>query len=110
MKNLDRGIYMIGTNEITYLEKTLNQLTIANKKLSTDINHQEKYMVEYKSELDKFEVYNYQQPLRMIDKRGFAHVTEREHIRKLNTSILLHQFYSIYTIELWTRYFKWPFK
>lgn len=41
-------------------------------------------MVEYKSELDKFEVYNYQQTLSMIDKRGFAHVTEREQIRKLN--------------------------
>ncbi|WP_339261829.1 hypothetical protein [Lysinibacillus sp. FSL K6-3209] len=105
---------MIDPNEITYLEKTLNQLTIANKKLSTDIHHQDyrfkdlqKYMVEYKSELDKFEMYNYQQTLRMIDKRGFAHVTEHVHIRKLNTSILLHQFNSINTIELWTRYFKW---
>lgn len=105
---------MIDPNEITYLEKTLNQLTIANKKLSTDIHHQDyrfkdlqKYMVEYKSELDKFEVYNYQQTLSMIDNRGFAHVTEHEHIRKLNTSILLHQFNSINTIELWTPYFKW---
>ncbi|TKI48237.1 HelD family protein [Lysinibacillus tabacifolii] len=94
---------MIDPNEITYLEKTLKQLTITNKKLSTDINHQDyrfkdlqKYMVEYKSELDKFEVYNYQQTLSMIDKRGFAHVTEREQIRKLITSPYFGRFDFLY--------------
>lgn len=78
------------TSEIIYLEKTINELTKAYKKLSSNIIDQDhnfkelqKYMVEYKNELDKFQVYDYQQTLSMIDKHGFARVMEREQVRKL---------------------------
>lgn len=81
---------MIEIKEITYFEKTLTNLKKAYKRLSTDITNQDqsfkdlqKYMIDYKSELDKFEVYDYQQTLNMIDKQGFAQVMEREQIKKL---------------------------
>ncbi|WP_462406559.1 HelD family protein [Gracilibacillus sp. Marseille-QA3620] len=94
---------MTDTSEIAYLEKTLKQLTKAYKKLSSDINDQDhnfknlqKYMVEYKNELDKFEVYNYQQTLNMIDKRGFAQVMERKQVRKLIESPYFGRFDFLY--------------
>lgn len=98
---------MTDTSEIAYLEKTLNQLTKVYKKLSsniTDQDHQfkdlQKYMVEYKSELDKFEVYDYQQTLSMIDKRGFAQVMEREQVRKLIDSPYFGRFDFLYHGDL----------
>ena len=94
---------MTDTNEIAYLENTLSQLTKAFKKLSSNITDQDhnfkslqKYMVEYKSELDKFEVYDYQQTLSMIDKRGFAQVMEREQVRKLIESPYFGRFDFLY--------------
>ena len=98
---------MTDTSEIAYLEKTLNQLTKVYKKLSsniTDQDHQfkdlQKYMVEYKSELDKFEVYDYQQTLSMNDKRGFAQVMEREQVRKLIDSPYFGRFDFLYHGDL----------
>ncbi|MBD3109197.1 ATP-binding domain-containing protein [Bacillus sp. AGMB 02131] len=94
---------MTDINEIAYLEKTLSYLTKAYKELSSNITDQDhnfkslqKYMVEYKSELDKFEVYDYQQTLSMIDKRGFAQVMEREEVRKLIESPYFGRFDFIY--------------
>ncbi|WP_269447585.1 hypothetical protein [Amphibacillus xylanus] len=40
-------------------------------------------MNEYKSELDKFKVYDYQQTLSMIDKQGLAQVMEQGKINNL---------------------------
>ena len=53
-------------------------------------------MVDYKNELDKFEVYNYQQSLSMIDKRGFAEVIEREQVKKLIQSPYFGRFDFVY--------------
>ncbi len=94
---------MTDTNEMTNLEKTVTQLEKAYKKLSLDINNQnhhfkdlQKYLVDYKNELDKFEVYNYQQTLSMIDKQGFAQVNEREQIKKLIESPYFGRFDFLY--------------
>ncbi|MEK4198020.1 HelD family protein [Cytobacillus sp. FSL K6-0265] len=91
------------TSEIAYLEKTINELTKAYKKLSSNIIDQDhnfkdlqKYMVEYKNELDKFQVYDYQQTLSMIDKQGFAQVVEREQVRKLIDSPYFGRFDFLY--------------
>lgn len=77
---------------------TIQFLILETKKINQDYRFKDlqKYMVEYKSELDKFEVYNYQQTLSMIDKRGFAHVTEREQIRKLIKSPYFGRFDFLY--------------
>ncbi|MFC3872220.1 HelD family protein [Cytobacillus kochii] len=91
------------TSEFIYLEKTINELTKAYKKLSSNIIDQDhnfkelqKYMVEYKNELDKFQVYDYQQTLSMIDKHGFARVVEREQVRKLIESPYFGRFDFLY--------------
>ena len=94
---------MTDTKEIIYLESTLTQLKKAYKKLSSDINNQDqnfkelqKYMVDYKNELDKFEVYNHQQTLSMIDKQGYAQVMEREQVQKLIQSPYFGRFDFLY--------------
>lgn len=81
---------MIEATEQAYFEETLSHLKKADQALSKDIDKQDdnfkdlqKYMISYKSELDKYEVYNHQQSLSMIDKRGFAYATERENVQKL---------------------------
>lgn len=68
---------MAKDQELVYLDKTLTSLNRASEKLSAGITTQDqgfkelqKYMIEYKSELDKFEVYDHQQTLSMIDKRN----------------------------------------
>ncbi|WP_216831691.1 HelD family protein [Alkalihalobacterium elongatum] len=94
---------MMDTNEITYLGETLTKLKKAYKKLSSNIKDQDhkfkdlqKYMIDYKSELDKFEMYDYQQTLSMIDKQGFAQVIEREQIKKLIESPYFGRFDFLY--------------
>lgn len=94
---------MADIKEVSYLEETLIQLRKAYKKLSSNIEDQDqnfkdlqKYMVDYKSELDKFEVYDYQQTLSMIDKQGFAQVREREQVKKLIESPYFGRFDFLY--------------
>ncbi|KMK74969.1 HelD family protein [Alkalihalobacillus pseudalcaliphilus] len=89
--------------EEVHLESTLIQLKKAYLKLTSNIDEQDqnfkslqKYMVDYKNELDKFEVYNYQQSLSMIDKRGFAEVIEREQVKKLIQSPYFGRFDFVY--------------
>ena len=66
--------------ELPYFIDTLSSLKKAYQKLNNEVKVQDKsykdlqkYMIDYKSELDKFEVYDYQQTLSMIDKQGYAH-------------------------------------
>ena len=89
-----------------YFENTLLSLEKAYKRLSKDITNQDqsfknlqKYMIDYKSELDKFEVYDYQQTLSMIDQQGFAQVVERENIKKLIDSPYFGRFDFVYEGE-----------
>ncbi len=84
---------MIDQNEKIYLEKTKKSLEHSYKALSSDIHVKDarykelqKYMIDYKAELDKFEVFDYQQSLHMIDKQGLAKVMERNQIEKLLVS------------------------
>jgi len=81
---------MSDTQESEYLQTTLTQLRKAYGRLSSDINNQDQqygelqqYIVDYKSELDKYEMLNLQQTLTMVDKRGYAQVIERERVQKL---------------------------
>lgn len=97
---------MIDTKEMKYFENTLLSLEKAYKRLSKDITNQDqsfknlqKYMIDYKSELDKFEVYDYQQTLSMIDQQGFAQVVERENIKKLIDSPYFGRFDFVYEGE-----------
>ncbi|WP_422123242.1 HelD family protein [Planococcus sp. X10-3] len=97
---------MAKKQELVYLNKTLASLDHAVGKLSSGITAQDqgfkelqKYMVEYKSELDKFEVYDHQQTLSMIDKQGFMQVTEREQVKKLIDSPYFGRFDFVYEGE-----------
>lgn len=63
------GVILAKERELLYLNKILESLNDALEKLPTGITAQDqglkelqKYMIEYKSELDKFEVYDHQQP------------------------------------------------
>ena len=97
---------MIDKKEMTYFEKIEADLEEAYQRLSEDINNQDqnykelqKYTIEYKNELDKFEVYDYQQTLNMIDKQGLAQVLEREQIKKLIESPYFGRFDFVYNGE-----------
>ncbi|MEK4522022.1 UvrD-helicase domain-containing protein [Psychrobacillus sp. FSL W7-1493] len=97
---------MMDKKEITYFEKIEADLKKAYQRLLVDINNQDqnykelqKYTIEYKSELDKFEVYDYQQTLNMIDKQGLAQVLEREQIKKLIESPYFGRFDFVYNGE-----------
>ncbi|WP_342566581.1 hypothetical protein MKY09_09650 [Psychrobacillus sp. FSL K6-4046] len=97
---------MMDKKEITYFEKIEADLEEAYQRLSEDINNQDqnykelqKYTIEYKNELDKFEVYDYQQTLNMIDKQGLAQVLEREQIKKLIESPYFGRFDFVYNGE-----------
>lgn len=81
---------MIDQQEITYLQHTLHSLREALADVEAGITTKDghykdlqKYLIDYKAELDKFEVYDYQQSLHMIDKDGLSKVLEREKIMKL---------------------------
>lgn len=95
---------MTDAAEIAYLDTTLAQLKKTYEKRSSDIANQDqhfkdlqRYMVDYKNELDKFEIYDFQQTLGMIDKRGLAQVMERERIKKLIESPYYGRFDFQYT-------------
>lgn len=94
---------MIDPTEVAYLNTVLHQLHKASKKLSSDIEDQDqnykdlqKYMVDAKSELDKFEIFDFQQTLSMIDKRGYAQIIERERVKKLIDSPYFGRFDFVY--------------
>ena len=77
-------------NEQNYLNYTLTSLRAAYERLTANITEKDEnykdlqeFMIDYKAELDKFEVYDYQQTLSMIDKQGFRQVMEREQVKKL---------------------------
>lgn len=78
---------MIEKEEVVYLEKTLNSLQQAYNQLSNELHIQDhkfkelqQYLVDYKAELDKFEVYDYQQSMNLIDKHGFARALEYQQV------------------------------
>ncbi|MER1985127.1 MAG: ATP-binding domain-containing protein [Solibacillus sp.] len=94
---------MIDQNEITYLQQTLQSLRSALTYVEADITTKDvhykdlqKYVMDYKAELDKFEVYDYQHSLHMIDKHGLAKVLEREKISKLIHSPYFGRFQFVY--------------
>lgn len=94
---------MIDPVEEAYLNMVLQHLHKASKKLSSDIENQDqnykelqKYMVDAKSELDKFEIFDFQQTLNIIDKRGYAQVMERERVKKLIESPYFGRFDFVY--------------
>jgi DNA helicase-2/ATP-dependent DNA helicase PcrA len=65
------------TNENSYLANVIKKITAQIQELETTVDTNEqtykeikKYTVDYKNELDKYEVYNHQQNLSFIDKRN----------------------------------------
>ncbi|GAB7307145.1 MULTISPECIES: HelD family protein [Enterococcus] len=65
------------TNENSYLTDVTKKITAQIQELETTVDTNEqaykeikKYTVDYKNELDKYEVYNHQQNLSFIDKRN----------------------------------------
>ncbi|WP_339215921.1 ATP-binding domain-containing protein [Solibacillus sp. FSL W8-0372] len=92
--------------ELPYFNDTLSSLKKAYQKLNNEVKVQDKsykdlqkYMIDYKSELDKFEVYDYQQTLSMIDKQGYAQVMELEQVKKLIYSPYFGRFDFVYEGE-----------
>ena len=68
-------------NEQSYLTHTITSLRAVYERLTANITEKDanykdlqQYMIDYKAELDKFEVYDYQQTLSMIDKQCFRQV------------------------------------
>ncbi|WP_291290729.1 UvrD-helicase domain-containing protein [Enterococcus sp.] len=68
---------MTMTNENSYLADVIKMITAQIQELETTVDTNEqaykeikKYTVDYKNELDKYEVYNHQQNLSFIDKRN----------------------------------------
>ena len=93
--------------ELPYFNGTLSSLKKAYQKLNNEVKVQDKsykdlqkYMIDYKSELDKFEVYDYQQTLSMIDKQGYAQVMELEQVKKLIFSPYFGRFDFVYRTVL----------
>lgn len=76
-----------------YLQYVLQALRDEQAALTNDIyakdssiHDLQQYMIDYKAELDKFEVYDYQQTMHMLDKQGFQQVLRREEVTKLIAS------------------------
>lgn len=76
------------TNENSYLTDVTKKITAQIQELETTVDTNEqaykeikKYTVDYKNELDKYEVYNHQQNLSFIDKRN---TIETNRIAKLS--------------------------
>lgn len=76
------------TNENSYLTDVTKKITTQIQELETTVDTNEqaykeikKYTVDYKNELDKYEVYNHQQNLSFIDKRN---TIETNRIAKLS--------------------------
>lgn len=97
---------MLDSKEMKYFQKTITKLNEAYEQLTKDISIKDrsykdlqKFMIDYNSELDKFEVYDYQQTLSMIDKRGFAQVNERQQLAKLIDSPYFGKFNFVYAGE-----------
>ncbi len=79
---------MTMTNENSYLTDVTKKITAQIQELETTVDTNEqaykeikKYTVDYKNELDKYEVYNHQQNLSFIDKRN---TIETNRIAKLS--------------------------
>ncbi|OCS89181.1 HelD family protein [Caryophanon latum] len=77
-------------NEEQYLTYVLQALYEEQASLNaaiegkhTNIQQLQQYMNDYKAELDKFEVYDYEQTMRMLDQQGLQQVLRREEITKL---------------------------
>lgn len=94
---------MIEKEEVVYLEKTLSSLQQAYNHLSNELHVQDhkfkelqQYLVDYKAELDKFEVYDYQQSMNIIDKHGFARALEYQQVEKMLQSPYFGRFDFVY--------------
>ncbi|MBQ0140775.1 MAG: ATP-binding domain-containing protein [Kurthia sp.] len=92
--------------EASYLDKTLTSLQNTHQFLSTELHVQDhqfkelqQYLVDYKAELDKFEVYDYQQSMHMIDKNGFAKATQFQQVEKMLQSPYFGRFDFVYDGE-----------
>ncbi|OCS86784.1 hypothetical protein [Caryophanon tenue] len=97
---------MIEQREYDYLQQTLHSLQQTRKHLCATIEHKnasfndlQKYVVDFHAELDKFEIYDYQQSLRMIDKQGVANVLAKQQIDRLLDSPYFGGFDFIYEDE-----------
>lgn len=89
--------------ENIYLEKTLNSLQLTHQQLSNELHVQDdkykelqQYLVDYKAELDKFEVFDYQQSMTMIDKQGFSKALEYQQVQKMLQSPYFGRFDFLY--------------
>lgn len=96
----------IEKNEASYLENTLKQLNTAYTHVTKDISQKDtsytdlkQYMVDYNNELDKMEVYDYQQSLSMIDRLGVASLIAQGQIQKLIDSPYFGRFDFVYEGE-----------
>ena len=68
---------MLNTKENEHLKEVITKIEKKIKQIDGTVNANEqaykdikKYTVDYKNELDKYEVYNHQQNLSFIDKRN----------------------------------------
>lgn len=81
------------TEEQHYLTKTLNSLQIEKTTLQQQLhvkNDQfqeiQRYLMDYRAELDKFEMYDYQRSMHVIDKDGYAKAIAYERVEKMINS------------------------
>lgn len=93
----------IEKQEAARLASTLEHLKIAYMHVSDDISQKgasytdlKQYMVDYNNELDKMEVYDYQQSLNMIDRSGVASLIAQRQIKKLIDSPYFGRFDFVY--------------
>ena len=89
--------------ELRYLQQTKDSLNKAYSELCSNIDFKDasykdlqKYLIDYKAELDKFEVFDYQQSLHMIDKQGYQKVLEKQQVEKLLQSPYFGRFDFLY--------------
>ncbi len=92
--------------EVERLIQTKVSLAKAYQKINQSINYSsdeynnlKKYMVDYKNEMDKMEVFSYQQTLSSIDRSGVAKLTEKSKIEKLIESPYFGRFDFVYEGE-----------
>ena len=75
--------------EIMFLDKVVAQLEEAYQRAveqmtekDTDFKKLQQYLIEYKSDIDKYEFLDHQKSLAMIDRLGLAKATEAEQLQK----------------------------
>lgn len=84
------------TYTLAQIEQELTRLTADITKKDASFLDLQRYLVDYKAELDKFEVYDYEQSMRMLDKQGFLQVMKRQELQKLLDSPYFGSFHFQY--------------